>query len=65
MAKAQGRYRGGKPKLAEEQVAELRDLVAKGVPKANVAKQFTISRETVYQYLQSGELASYGGAKCN
>lgn len=44
--------KGGQPKLAQEQVASLKQLVADGVPKAAAVRKFKISRETVYQYLK-------------
>lgn len=53
-AKARGAYTGRKKVLTTEQVAELRELVQKGVPKSKVARQFRITRETVYQYLKTG-----------
>jgi DNA invertase Pin-like site-specific DNA recombinase len=52
LAKTQGKYRGGKPKLSPEQVAKLIRDVADGKPKAKVARAMGISRETVYQYLR-------------
>ena len=51
IAKAAGKYRGGRPKLSNEQIADLKARVAQGVPKSRVAKDFKITRETVYQYL--------------
>lgn len=51
IAKAAGKYRGGKPKLNPEQVTNLKSRVATGVPKAKVAREFGISRETLYCYL--------------
>lgn len=55
IAKAAGKYRGGKPKLQPEQVAQLKARVATGVPKAAVAREFGISRETLYAYLAAPE----------
>lgn len=52
IAKAEGRYRGGKPKLQADQVAALIARVTAGVPKARVAREFSISRETLYTYLE-------------
>lgn len=52
IAKAKGKYQGGKPKLNAEQIASLRQWVESGVPKAEVARRLTITRETVYQYLR-------------
>lgn len=57
IAKAAGKYRGGKPKLNPEQVTDLKARVATGVPKAKVAREFSISRETLYSYLAAPEAA--------
>jgi DNA invertase Pin-like site-specific DNA recombinase len=57
IAKAAGKYRGGKPKLNPEQVTDLKARVATGVPKAKVAREFSISRETLYTYLAMPEAA--------
>jgi DNA invertase Pin-like site-specific DNA recombinase len=54
-AKARGAYTGRKKALTTEQAAELRELVQKGVPKSKVARQFRITRETVYQYLKQDQ----------
>jgi DNA invertase Pin-like site-specific DNA recombinase len=55
VAKAQGRYRGGKAKLAPAKARELAARVQDGEPKAKLAREYGISRETLYQYLrQSG-----------
>ncbi len=51
IAKAAGAYKGGKKKLTEEQAQEIRQRVAQGDKKAVVARDFGISRETLYQYL--------------
>ncbi len=60
LAKARGAYRGRKRILSEDRIAELRQRAAAGEPKARLAREFGISRETVYQYLreQSREDAS-------
>lgn len=57
IAKAEGKYRGGKPKLKADQVVALKARVATGVPKAAVAREFGISRETLYSYLAAQEAA--------
>ena len=57
IAKAAGKYRGGKPKLQPEQVVQLKSRVATGVPKAKVAREFGISRETLYSYLATTQEA--------
>jgi DNA-binding CsgD family transcriptional regulator len=38
--------------LSTEQVANLKELIRQGVPKAKVGRDFGISRETVYHYLR-------------
>ena len=51
IAKASGKYNGGKPKLKAEQVEHLKARVAAGVPKAVVARELGITRATLYTYL--------------
>lgn len=53
MAKQRGVYKGRRPALTEEQISELKSLICTGVPKTKVAKDFGITRETVYQYLKN------------
>jgi DNA invertase Pin-like site-specific DNA recombinase len=53
VAKANGVYKGGKQKLTDEQVADLKARVASGEKKAVVARDFGISRETLYTYLRA------------
>lgn len=50
--KAQRGYRGRKKSLNSEQIAELKRRVAAGDQKTLVARDFGISRETLYQYLR-------------
>ena len=52
IAKKNGVYKGRKPSLTPEQAAELRKRVAAGEKKAGIARDFNISRETLYQYLR-------------
>jgi DNA invertase Pin-like site-specific DNA recombinase len=52
LAKQRGAYRGRKKALSPEQVAELRRRADGGAQKATLAREFAISRETVYQYLR-------------
>jgi DNA invertase Pin-like site-specific DNA recombinase len=52
LAKARGAYSGRKHILSTEQVADLKERIKQGVPKAKVGRDFGISRETVYQYLR-------------
>lgn len=51
IAKAKGKYKGGKNKLSPEQVEELKEL-AKTQSITSVAKHFNITRPTVYGYLR-------------
>jgi DNA invertase Pin-like site-specific DNA recombinase len=54
LAKQRGAYTGRKKALSEEKVTELRRRTASGEKKAHLAREFGISRETVYQYLRHG-----------
>lgn len=54
VAKAKGKgvvYKGRKPSITPEQVIELRQRVAAGENKAALARQFKISRASVYNHL--------------
>lgn len=53
IAKAKGKYKGRKPTLNAEQVTKLKERVASGIAKAKVAREFKISRQTVYEYLNA------------
>jgi DNA invertase Pin-like site-specific DNA recombinase len=53
IAKANGVYRGRKPALTEEQVEKARERVSDGVPKAVVARDLGISRQTLYSALSA------------
>jgi DNA invertase Pin-like site-specific DNA recombinase len=55
LAKKRGAYRGRKKALSPEQVADLRQRAAAGDQKAALAREFGISRETLYQYLRSND----------
>ena len=50
LAKKAGVYRGRKPSLTPERVKELRARVAAGEKKSALAREFGISRETLYNY---------------
>ena len=50
-AKARGVYQGRARKLTTEQLATARELLATGVPKAQVARQLGIDRSTLYRSL--------------
>lgn len=53
LAKQRGAYRGRKKSLSDEQVALLKKRISEGESKAQIARDFNITRETVYQYLKS------------
>lgn len=53
LAKQRGAYRGRKKALSPDQVSELQRRVCTGEAKAQLARDFSISRETLYQYLKS------------
>lgn len=54
LAKAKGVYKGRAPKLTPEQAEQLKakDKAASGKGRAGLAREFGISRETLYQYLK-------------
>ncbi|MBL0351524.1 MAG: recombinase family protein [Candidatus Dechloromonas phosphoritropha] len=54
LAKQRGAYRGRKKSLSEPQIVELKRRIAEGEQKAAVARDYGISRETLYQYLRTG-----------
>ncbi len=54
LAKQRGAYRGRKKSLSEPQIVELKRRIADGEQKAAVAREYGISRETLYQYLRAG-----------
>lgn len=53
LAKQRGAYRGRKKALSTEQVNVMMARVRAGVPKAAIARDMGISRETLYHYLRN------------
>jgi DNA invertase Pin-like site-specific DNA recombinase len=53
LAKQRGVYRGRKKSLSDSEVVLLRQCVQNGDKKAKVAREFGISRETLYQYIRA------------
>jgi DNA invertase Pin-like site-specific DNA recombinase len=51
IAKAKGEYKGRKQALNEAEKNELRVLAASGATQTALGKQFGISRQTLYAYL--------------
>ncbi len=52
VAKSKGIYKGRKPVLDKEMIKKLRDMAVGGMSKADIAKNLTISRASVYKYLK-------------
>ncbi|SFO42466.1 recombinase family protein [Nitrosospira briensis] len=52
LAKVKGVYKGRKPALNAERIAQLREQAAAGANRTKLAKEFGISRETLYQYIR-------------
>lgn len=50
-AKAKGKQVGAKPKLDADQIAEIRQRLAQGAIKAELAREYGISRQTLYSAL--------------
>ena len=50
LAKKAGVYKGRKPSLTDEQAQQIRARITAGEKKAALAREFGISRETLYQY---------------
>ena len=55
LAKQRGAYQGRKKSLSESEIAQLCLRVERGDKKAHIARDFGISRETLYQYLRKTE----------
>jgi len=53
LARARGAYTGRKKALKPEEAVQLREMAVAGMPKAELARTFQISRETVYSYLKA------------
>lgn len=53
IAKQNGVYTGRKPALSAEKVTEARQSIAQGIPKAKVARDLGVSRQTLYTALST------------
>ncbi len=53
LAKKRGVYRGRKRSLNADQISEMKRRIEAGEQKAKLAREYSISRETVYQYLKN------------
>jgi DNA invertase Pin-like site-specific DNA recombinase len=58
LARARGAYRGRRPSLSSDQAETVRARAAAGEPKASLARELGISRQTLYAYLRPTEPAS-------
>ena len=56
LAKKRGVYKGRKPALSQKQIEQIKVRLAKGDKKAQIARDFDISRETLYHYLRKQRL---------
>lgn len=52
LAKADGRYKGRKPTLTPERVNAIRERIANGDKKAELAREFGVSRQAIYDCLK-------------
>ena len=59
IAKDQGKYKGRKPSLTEERVQDHCSRADAGEKKTALARQFGISRETVYTYLGAAKTVAF------
>jgi DNA invertase Pin-like site-specific DNA recombinase len=53
LAKQRGVYKGRKPSLSDSEIEEAKRRVDDGEKKAKVARDYGISRETLYKYLRT------------
>nr|WP_269150784.1 helix-turn-helix domain-containing protein [Corynebacterium parakroppenstedtii] len=53
MAKKAGKYKGRKPALSPQQVAEIKRRILAGESKAALAREFGVTRPTVYRALKN------------
>jgi len=51
LAKKKGLYKGRKAALSQEQVTLLQSKISLGIPKSKIAREFNISRRTLYNYI--------------
>ncbi|MDK4275728.1 recombinase family protein [Corynebacterium accolens] len=53
LAKKAGKYKGRKPALSPQQVAEIKQRTMAGESKAALAREFGVTRPTVYRALKN------------
>jgi DNA invertase Pin-like site-specific DNA recombinase len=54
-AKKRGAFKGRRKSLSQAEAAELHKRISAGKSKAQIAREFGISRETLYKYLKEAE----------
>lgn len=59
IAKQKGVYKGRKASLTNDQVEEIKQKVAAGVPKTKIAREYKCNRETIYRYLRQENTIGY------
>jgi DNA invertase Pin-like site-specific DNA recombinase len=52
LAKAKGVYKGRHKALTREEAIALQEMAEAGMPKAELARTYRVSRQTVYEYLK-------------
>lgn len=57
LAKLKGKYKGRKQKLSDFEINAIKDRLGAGVPKSRVARDFNITRATLYSYLDSKKVS--------
>jgi DNA invertase Pin-like site-specific DNA recombinase len=60
LARRRGAYKGRKKTLSQEAIAKLRERLTAGASKAQLAREFGISRQTLYEYLRPAAGAPTG-----
>jgi DNA invertase Pin-like site-specific DNA recombinase len=51
LAKKRGAYKGRKPSLTDEQIAIIKEKNSLGIAKSKIAREFGVSRATIYNVL--------------
>ncbi|MDP3464712.1 MAG: recombinase family protein [Sulfuricurvum sp.] len=51
IAKKKGKYKGRKPSLTDEQIAVIKEKNSMGIAKSKIAREFGVSRPTIYAIL--------------
>jgi len=55
VAKKEGRYKGRKPEMTDEMLSTIRQRIAAGETKTKIAKDLSISRDTLHRYIGKGK----------